>query len=85
MIVFLNVRAVTIANKKVPQHKGAITGKTAAELIKELLDDGARVFVCPTCTKQAGLDIDDRLEGIEPGGPEFRKLLMAPNTKIISY
>ncbi len=78
MIVFLNVRAVTIANKKVPQHKGA-------ELIKELLDDGARVFVCPTCTKQAGLDIDDRLEGIEPGGPEFRKLLMAPNTKIISY
>ncbi len=85
VVVFLNVRAVTIANTKVPQHRGAITGKTAAELIAEIIEKGGRVFVCPACTRQAGLELADRLPGIEPGGPEFRRILMAPGTRVISF
>lgn len=35
--------------------------------------------------QQAGLDIDDRIAGLEPGGPEFRAVVTAPGTRIISY
>lgn len=83
--VFLNVRAVTLANRHVPQHTQAITGKDAHALIGDLLDMGVPVFVCPSCTEQAGLDLDDRIEGTEPGSPAFRELVMSPGTRIISY
>ena len=35
--------------------------------------------------QQAGLDIDDRIAGLEPGGPEFRAIVTAPGTPIIRY
>lgn len=85
VVVFLNIRAVAFANENVPQHAGAMNGKTAHEVIAEIVADGGRVFACPGCTRQAGLDIADRIEGVEPGGPEFLDIVMAPNTRIISF
>jgi len=85
VVVFLNVRAVTFANSNVPQHTQAATGKTPHERIKEIIDAGGEVYLCPSCTEQAGLNIDDRIDGVKVGGPEFRAILMAPDTKIISY
>ena len=85
VVVFLNVRAVTFANANVPQHTGAMSGKTAHDMVAEIVDAGGRVFACPGCTRQAGLDIADRIEGIEPGGPEFLAIIMAPDTRIISF
>ncbi|MBY8975292.1 DsrE family protein [Rhodobacteraceae bacterium NNCM2] len=85
VVVFLNVRAAALANKNVPQHTTAMSGKTAHELIQEFIAAGGRVFVCPNCTKQAGLSLDDRIEGVEPGSPAFRQILLAPGTRIISY
>ena len=85
VVVFLNVRAATLANSNIPQHTEAMTGLTAHEMIARLIDGGARVFVCPGCTRQAGLDIDDRIEGVEPGSPELRQILMAPGTRIMSF
>jgi hypothetical protein len=31
------------------------------------------------------LALDDRIDGVKVGGPEFRAILMAPDTQIISY
>ncbi|MEM6849293.1 MAG: DsrE family protein [Pseudomonadota bacterium] len=85
VVIFLNVRAVTLANGAVPQHVEAMTGKTAHQMLTEIVEAGGRVFVCPGCTRQAGLDVADRIDGIEPGGPDFLAIVMAPNTRIVSY
>ncbi len=85
VVIFLNVRAVTLANGAVPQHVEAMTGKTAHQMLTEIVEAGGRVFVCPGCTRQAGLDVADRIDGIEPGGPEFLAIVMAPATRIMSY
>ena len=85
VIVSLTVRAVALANANVPQHTGGGSGKTPHELIADILDAGGRVFVCPGCTQQAGLSLDDRIEGTEPGSPEYRQIIMAPGTRIISF
>jgi predicted peroxiredoxin len=85
VVVFLNVRAVTLANQDVPQHVEAISGKTAHQMLAEIISEGGRVFVCPSCTQQAGLDIDERIDGVERGGPEFLSIVTAPGTRIMSY
>ena len=85
VVVFLNVRAVTLANADVPQHTQAASGKTAHEMIAAIIEAGGRVFLCRGCTKQAGLEIDDRIEGVEPSGPALMKVMTAPGTRIISY
>jgi len=85
IVVFLNVRAVTLANQNVPQHVEAMSGKTAHQMLAEIISEGGRVFVCPGCTEQAGLDIDERIDGVEPGGPEFLAIVTAPGTRIMSY
>ena len=85
VVVFLNVRAVAFANRNVPQHTQAATGKTPHERIKEIIDSGGEVYLCPGCTEQAGLELDDRIDGVKVGGPEFRAILMAPDTRIMSY
>jgi len=83
--VFLNVRAVTLGNRKVPQHVEAATGKTGHQMLQALMAKGARIFLCPGCTQQAGLSVEDRLEGVQLGGLEMRQLLMQPATKVMSY
>ncbi|WP_170144272.1 DsrE family protein [Dichotomicrobium thermohalophilum] len=85
VVLFLNVHAVAFANQNVPQHVQALTGKTPHERIQEIIDAGGEVYLCPSCTEQAGLKIEDRIDGVKVGGPEFREILMAPDTKIISY
>lgn len=85
VVLFLNVNAVAFANQNVPQHVQALTGKTPHERIKEIIEAGGQVYVCPSCTEQAGLKLDDRIDGVKVGGPEFRAILMAPDTKIMSY
>ena len=83
--VFLNVRAVALANASVPQHVEAMTGKTPHDMVAEIIAAGGRVFVCPGCTRQAGLDVAERIDGIEPGGPDLLAIMMAPGTRIITF
>lgn len=85
VVVFLNVRAISLAMTDVPQHTGAGSGETAHQTLAAILADGGRVFLCPGCTEQAGLNVEGRLDGIELGGPEFRAIVMAPGTRIMSY
>ena len=83
--VFLNVRAVSLAMKSSPVSSDEATGQTRADKVRQLTSMGARVFLCPSCTERAGLTVDDRLDGIELGGPELIALMMRPSTKVISY
>lgn len=83
--VFLNVRAAPLANENVPQHTTALTEKTPQALLGALMDKGAKVFLCPGCTRQSGLTVDDRIEGVEVSGPAFHEILAAPGTRVMSY
>lgn len=85
VVVFLNVRAVTLANSAAPAHTHAMSGRTGQEMIQELIAGGARVFLCPSCTRQAGLSLENRIEGVEPGSPETIAIMMDPNTKVMSW
>lgn len=83
--MFLNVRAVVLANRKVPQHTGALAQKDFPTILRELMAKGVKIYVCGECTRQAGLAIEDRLEGTEIGGKELLDLLADPKTNVLSY
>lgn len=85
VVVFLNVRAVHFADTTVPQHTQAGSGMTAHEHLAEIIEGGGRVFVCPSCAKQAGLDTGNFIDGIEKGGPKIHEIIMAPNTQVMSF
>ena len=85
VVLFLNVRAVTLANADIPQHVEGLRGQTAREELTSLMDRGARVFVCGNCTEQVGLSADDWIDGVERGGGELIAIQMAPTTSIMSY
>lgn len=83
--VYLNVRAVRLANSAVPQQVDPRSAKTSFELIDDIVAAGGRVFVCPACTQDAGLDPADFVAGAERSGPDLIEAIMAPGTKIISF
>ena len=83
--LFLNVRAVTLANSDIPQHTEGMRGQTAREELEALMDQGVRVFVCGRCTEQAGLSREAWIDGVEPGGPELIAIQMAPTTTSMSF
>ena len=85
VVFFLNVRAVTLANADIPQHIESMRGRTAREELTNLMEQGARVFVCGGCTEQAGLSPEAWIEGVEMGGPELIAIQMAPTTSVMSY
>jgi predicted peroxiredoxin len=84
-VVFLNVRAVALANRRVPQHTDALAQKDFQTVLRELIGKGVKVYVCGECTRQAGLSIEDRLEGTEIGGTALLELLADPRTNVLSY
>ncbi len=85
VVVFLNVRAVKLAHRSIPQPVEAQRGMTAREELAALMERGARVFACPGCTVQAGMSQEDWIDGIEAGGPELIALQMDPLSMIVSY
>lgn len=85
VVLFLNVRAVRLADKKMPQEKDPSSGNTAAESLKALMKAGATVYVCPSCTKRAGMTKERWLAGVKPASMETISVHMAENTKVMSY
>ncbi len=83
--VLLDVRAVALANRKVPQHIGALAQTDFQTLLRELVAKGVKVYVCRECTRRAGLSTDDRLEGAEIGGAALLELLVDPKTNVPGY
>jgi predicted peroxiredoxin len=85
VVLFLNVRAVRLADKAMPQEQDPASGKTAAESLMALMKDGATVYVCPSCTERAGMTKERWIAGVKPGSMETISVHMAENTKVMSY
>ena len=84
--IFLNVDAVRLADKNIPQNTYA-NGKTAAEMLDGFMKAGGKVIMCPMCMKNVGgMKESDLIPGVVMGGPEVTfPALMADDTKVISY
>ena len=64
VVVFLNVRAVKLAHRSIPQPVDPQRELTARDELTALMERGARVFVCPGCTIKAGLSQEDWIDGV---------------------
>ena len=86
VVVFLNVRGVYLASTDRQQDTFAGTGKSAQQMLQVIMKNGGRVIMCPMCMKQAGLTMDDVIEGVERGGPGVTfELMTADDTVVVSY
>ncbi len=84
--VFLNVRAVHLAEKDVPQGSYSVTAETPRDLLAGLIESGQAVLVCGICMVAGGVAEDDLIDGATITGPELTfGALTAPNTIVLSY
>ena len=84
--LFLNVDAVHLLNKNIPQHQHA-KGKTIHQMLQAFMKHGGKVIVCPMCLKHVGgMDKDDLINGVLMGGPDTTwAALFADNVTVLSY
>lgn len=81
VVVFLNVRAVHVAQKEPPADLAK-----AQEQLKSLMARGVKVYVCTPCSRRAGLKPPaDWIDGVTEGSRETIEIQMAPNAKVMSY
>jgi predicted peroxiredoxin len=53
-------------------------------LQKAFIDNGGHVYVCAPCMKAHSVDVDDLIEGAEPGGAAFL-VDLAENAAVFNY
>ena len=84
--ILLNVDAVRLADKTIPQNKYA-SGETVTEMLAGFMKAGGTVIVCPMCMKNVGgMDKNDLIPGVIMGGPDVTfPALLADDTTVISY
>ncbi len=84
--VFLNVRAVHLADRDAVQGTFAPSGRTAAEQLAALMERGHTVLVCGTCMRVAGMTAEDLIEGAQISSPDLVfGAFAAPGAVVISY
>ena len=84
--ILLNVDAVRLADKTIPQNKYA-SGETVTEMLAGFMKAGGKVIVCPMCMKNVGgMDKNDLIPNVIMGGPDVTfPVLLADDTTVISY
>ncbi|WP_137701922.1 DsrE family protein [Marimonas lutisalis] len=68
--IWMNVRAVYLADKKRPSHVHGLMkekGASIQDMLKAFMADGGIVIMCQACSAAAGLTQDDYIEGVEMG------------------
>jgi sulfur relay (sulfurtransferase) complex TusBCD TusD component (DsrE family) len=68
--IWLNVRAVYLADKKRPSHiHGMLAeqGTSIQDMLKAFIADGGTVIMCGACSQAAGLTKDDYIDGVVMG------------------
>lgn len=81
LTVFLNDKGVKVGSKT---HAATYTGQQ--KTLKELLDKGATILVCPMCMKQYGVKEADLLPGLKISSPELtEKALFAEGARSMSW
>lgn len=84
--VFLNVRAVHLADRDAVLGSFGPSGKTPAELVAALLAKGQTVLVCGTCMKVGGMQKADLLDGVSMASPDLVfGALNRTDTIVLSY
>jgi len=84
--IFLNVEAVRLADKTIPQNKYA-NDKTVTEMLLGFMKAGGKVIMCPMCMKNVGgMEKSQMIPGIVMGGPDVTfPALLADDTTVLSY
>lgn len=69
--IFLNVEGVRLAisNDVLPHDTYGLTGKRPDEVLATLIDQKARVIVCPSCLERSGFKPNQVIQGAYVGGP----------------
>jgi predicted peroxiredoxin len=84
--IFLNVTAVRIASKNIPQHINGITKTSLQEMLREFIGQGGKVISCPMCLQQAGITPEQLIEGVVVGSPDITQpLLFADDVRVMSW
>ena len=87
--IWLNVRAVYLADKKRPSHVHGLMrdkGASIQDMLTAFMKDGGAVIMCGACSKAAGLSQADYIDGVKMGNwPLVEGLLFGPNMRTLSW
>ena len=87
--IWMNVRAVYLADKKRPSHvHGLMREKNMSiqDMLAAFMADGGQVIMCQACSAAAGLTKADYIDGVQMGNWELVEgLLFDPNVKTLSW
>ncbi len=87
--IWLNVRAVYLADKKRPSHVHGLmaeNGTSIQDMLTAFIADGGQVIMCSACSKAAGLTQADYIDGVTMGTwPVVEGLLFDPNVKTLAW
>ena len=87
--IWMNVRAVYLADKKRPSHihgMMAEKGTSIQGLLSNFMADGGVVIMCGACTKAAGLTKADYIDGVQMGNfPLIESWLFKPGMKTLAW
>ena len=87
--VWLNVRAVYLADKKRPSHVHGLmreSDMSIQDMLTAFMADGGQVIMCQACSEAAGLTEADYIDGVTMGTwPVVESLPFDPNVKTLSW
>lgn len=87
--IWLNVRAVYLADKKRPSHIHGLMAEqcmSIQDMLTAFMNDGGVVIMCQACTQAAGLTPDDYIDGVQMGSfPVVEGWLFGDDVRTISW
>lgn len=87
--IWLNVRAVYLADEKRPSHIHGLmaeSGTSIQDMLTAFMADGGTVLMCQACSAAAGLTQDDYIDGVEMGSwPVLESWLFAEDVTTLSW
>ncbi|WP_186766268.1 DsrE family protein [Phaeobacter marinintestinus] len=87
--IWMNVRAVYLADTKRPSHVHGLMAKQGTsiqDMLKAFMADGGTVIMCGACSKAAGLTKADYIAGVEMGSwPLIESWLFRDGMQTLSW
>jgi len=87
--IWLNVRAVYLADRKRPSHVHGLlreSNMSIQDMLSAFIEDGGTVIMCGACSQAAGLTKDDYIDGVRMGSWDLVSgILFDPNVKTLSW
>jgi predicted peroxiredoxin len=84
-VVYLNVHAVPLGTKKADPELRFDDKPPVRKHLESLMEKGARVIVCPGCSKVHGVTAEDLLPGVTFADREKLFGPIVPNSVVFSY